>query len=257
MFSKSCIFALTGGISLACGGIAQAQLSAYQQNFETLDRANPDALTNDGYDLFVNVFDSTGTVIQYGYGPFDAPNNINNPNISVISESSQAPVGAQGLVILSDYNNSGAQTAGNRIEVNVFQQQTIGANDIGDTYRFTFTAAPVLNDSGENVLLGTDTTTQAFIKTLDPASGFATTNFITQDTTFLTAGNTTFTLDIDLSDPLLAGQLLQFGFANTASNYEPSGVNYDDVSFAIVPEPASLAMLGIGGLLLIQRRGRD
>jgi hypothetical protein len=39
--------------------------------------------------------------------------------------------------------------------------------------------------------------------------------------------------------PGLVGQILQFGFANTASNYKGSGVFYDNVSFAIPPVPVA------------------
>ena len=249
------LIASAGLLTLGLAGGATAQLSAYSQDFEGLDRTSGSALSDDGYGLFVNVFDPTGTAPLYNYGVFPAPNNISNPNISVISDDTAAPVGSQGLVIFSDYNN-GDHANGNRIEVNVFQEQTIAASDLGQTYTFSFTAAPVLDGNGQNVLAGTNTDALAFIKTLDPNAGFATTNFITAPTDMLAAGNTQISLDIDLNNPLLAGQILQFGFQNTASNYEASGVNYDNISFGVVPEPASLALVGLGTLTLIGRRRR-
>jgi hypothetical protein len=34
---------------------------------------------------------------------------------------------------------------------------------------------------------------------------------------------------LDLTDPLLEGQVLQLGFSATATNDEPSGVFYDNI----------------------------
>jgi hypothetical protein len=244
------------GLSLTMG--AMADLTCYSQNFELLDRTNTSALDLDGWDLFVNVFDETGSNFVYNYGPFPAPNDISAPNISVISDvpsGGDPPVGDQGLVIFNDYNNGDHGNGTNRrIEVNVFQQQTIGLSDIGETYRFSFIAAPALDGSGENALAGTDSIAQAFIKTLDPSNNFQTTNFLTVDTDELTAGNTALNIDINLADPALDGQLLQFGFLNVADNFAPSSVNYDNVSFGLVPEPASLALVGLGGIAMLGRR---
>ena len=253
MFERFHAPIVAGTLTLGLAAGASAQLSPYSQDFESLDRTSGSALADDGYNLFVNVFDPSGSTLLYNYGVFPAPNDINNPNISVISDDSSAPVGDQGLVVFSDYNN-GDHANGNRIEVNVFQEQNITAADLGNTYTFSFTAAPVLDGNGQNVLNGTATDTLAYIQTLDPNAGFARTNFITAPTDMLAAGNTQISLDIDLTDPLLAGQILQFGFQNTASNYEPSGVNYDNISFGIVPEPASLALVGLGTLALLGRR---
>jgi hypothetical protein len=38
-----------------------------------------------------------------------------------------------------------------------------------------------------------------------------------------------FTISLDLTDALLEGQILQVGFANTASDFEGSGIFYDNV----------------------------
>ena len=78
-------------------------------------------------------------------------------------------------------------------------------------------------------------TALAFIKTLDPGAGFALTNFITLDTTALPTTWGTYQLAITI-DASLVGQILQVGFACNATNYEPSGVFYDNVVFA--PEGA-------------------
>ncbi|MBB6431263.1 PEP-CTERM sorting domain-containing protein [Algisphaera agarilytica] len=242
-------FVCTGLLSAAVAPMGVAQLSSYSQDFEGLDRTNTSALDIDGWGLFVNVFQSDGTTPVYNYGVFPAPNDIANPNISVISDSSAAPVGDQGLVIFNDYANGDHGNGTNRrINVNVFQEQTISAADIGSIWEFSFVASPDANTIDPTTLA------DAFIRTLDPLSGFAATNNITVDTSSLGAGVTTLSLQIDLSDPALDGQILQFGFSNTADNFKASGVNYDNISFAVIPEPASLALVGLGGLAVLGRR---
>ncbi|MGD8394679.1 MAG: FlgD immunoglobulin-like domain containing protein, partial [Candidatus Eiseniibacteriota bacterium] len=73
-------------------------------------------------------------------------------------------------------------------------------------------------------------TAQAFIKTLDPGAGFQLTNLITAEMTSIpeTWGGYSVAIDIDAS---LEGQILQFGFLCVATNYEGSGIFYDNVDF--------------------------
>ncbi|MBT8452703.1 MAG: hypothetical protein KJO40_12115, partial [Deltaproteobacteria bacterium] len=74
-----------------------------------------------------------------------------------------------------------------------------------------------------------DSTALAYIQTLNPAAGFNRTNFVPLDTTNLPFTWDRYSISLDLTDPLLEGQLLQFGFSATASGFEPSGVFYDNV----------------------------
>ena len=104
----------------------------------------------------------------------------------------------------------------------MFRERNIVAGDIGTTITFTFDAKAG-NIEGASTAL-------AFIKTLDPGAGFATTNFITEDTTNLPATWNTFTIQITI-DASLLGQRLQYGFQSRASNFEGSGIFYDNVSF--------------------------
>ena len=48
------------------------------------------------------------------------------------------------------------------------------------------------------------------------------------------------TLTLDLSDPLLEGQILQFGFRNTAGGFNGSAVDYDNVSLTVISPPKCL-----------------
>ncbi len=74
-----------------------------------------------------------------------------------------------------------------------------------------------------------DSEARAYIQTLDPGAGFNRTNFVPLDTTNLPESWDRYSIQLALTDPLLEGQILQFGFSATASNFEPSGVFYDNV----------------------------
>lgn len=209
---------------------ARADLEAYAQDFELLNAAGEDPefpLGDDGWLVFGNVFTIDFAGYCYGYGPFAAPNKTEG--FSSISVGEGGPdQGSQGLSVYSDYNN-GDHGNSKQIEANVFQEQTIGASDVGSVWRFTF-------DVKRGNLVA-PSTALAFIKTLDPGAGFATTNFLNIDVTaFPTTWETRF-IDITI-DSGLVGQLLQFGFSNTATNFNSSGMFYDNVVFEALSAPA-------------------
>ena len=80
-------------------------------------------------------------------------------------------------------------------------------------------------------------TANAFIKTLDPNNGFQTSLIDTVDTTNLpdTWGGYTASITIPDDDAFI-NQVLQFGFQNNASNFQSSGVFYDNVVLNPGPE---------------------
>jgi len=210
-------------VNNACEGAVIA--CEYDQGFETLTPGNPQQgqptdLATDGWLVGANVFESDGTTFAYDYFAFEAPNG--GPAFSAVAVGEGGPAqGAQQLSIYSDYNNQD-HGIGRIIEAIVFRERNIVAGDIGTTITFAFDAKRG-NIEGASTAL-------AFIKTLDPGAGFATTNFITEDTTNLPATWNTFTIQITI-DASLVGQRLQYGFQNRASNFEGSGVFYDNVSF--------------------------
>ena len=220
-FGMATIFA--AALTLLVFSASWADLSNYSQDFEGLDQANPSALAADGWLVFGNVF-SPGGGYLYGYGPDPAPNG--GPAFSAIAAGEGGPAqGAQQLVAYNDYNN-GDHANGNLIEANLFQEQVVGAADVGSMWTFQFDAK-----AGD---LEAPTTALAFIKTLDPNAGFALTNFITYDTTALPVTWGTYSISLEI-DATLVGQIFQIGFSSTTTNYTPSGVLYDNINFAPIP----------------------
>ena len=74
----------------------------------------------------------------------------------------EAEQGEQQLSVFSDYENADEHLAGNLIEANVFQEQTIGPDDVDKTWVFEFQAKkPAFGG------VTPPTTALAFIKTID------------------------------------------------------------------------------------------
>jgi hypothetical protein len=236
---------------------ANAALMDYSQDFEALNTWTTDSstgntsLSNDGWLVYANVYDSSGSFL-YPYGPFPAPNPASpGPAFSlVIDGQGGAPQGTNQLVVFSDYNNFGAHSNGDLIESNVFQEQMIASADIGKTLVFSFDAK-----KGDIARASTAT---AFIKTV--AFDTSLSNWITLDTTALPDLWDTYELSL-MIDPSLVGQKVQFGFANVASFFEPSGVFYDNINTiaefpSAVPLPSTLVLfaLGLAGFGFSRRR---
>ena len=199
---------------------ASFALETYTQDFEDLAQADGAALANDGWLIFGNVF-GPDMAYWYGYGVFTAPND-GAAFSAIVTDQGGAEQGMQQLSVFNDYNNVD-HANGAYIEANVFQEQTVTADDLGTWY---------FNFDGKMGNLEGSTTAVAFIKTLDPNAGWATTNFITVDMTAASADWTNYQISIDV-DAGLVGQVLQIGFSSTATGYEGSGIYYDNVIFAL------------------------
>jgi hypothetical protein len=201
-------------------------LSPYAQNFDGLNKNLPTALSANGWLVYGNVYDPTGTTFIRGYGAFPAPNKTVNPAFcNIAAGEGGTEQGTQQLNVFSDYENTDHNPIiGNRIESLVFQEQPILAGDVGTRWVFLFDAK--LGN------LGGSSTASAFIKTLDPLNGYATTSFQQREMTSIPTTWGTYWLAITIEAGMV-GQIVQFGFLNWASNYEPSAVFYDNVSWAI------------------------
>jgi hypothetical protein len=211
--------------------VSWADLAPYSQDFEGLGTGaeDPYALANDGWRVWANVFGPDWTY-WYGY-PSPTPNG--GPGYCGVDVGQGGPEqGDKQLVVYNDYNNGNHGDGSNAIiEANVYQEQMIGAADVGNSWRFEFDAKR--GNIAGNSMAG------AFFKTLDPAAGYALTNYIPIDLTYITETWYGHSLDIDI-DPSLEGQILQFGFINWASNYQGSGIFYDNVNFDLAPLSVSL-----------------
>jgi hypothetical protein len=219
-----------GGDGACNGGTCRStNVVEYMQDFESLDRMNVDALADDNWIVFGNVYDGMTMAFLYGYGPFVAPND-GAAFSAIITGQGGAEQGNQQLSIYSDYNNTD-HAKGDLIEANVFRERNITAADVGRTISFSFDAKRGnINDPGDP-LCPCSSTALAFVKTLDPTAGFATTNFVTEDTTALPETWARYEISL-LIDTGLVGQLLQIGFSNTATFYQPSGNFYDNIEVA-------------------------
>ena len=239
--------------------VASAQLMPYSEDFEGFDPDDPVVLGDNDWWVFGNVFDSNGTFL-FGYGAFPAPNNPGFPAFSNVASGEGGPdQGAIQLNTLNDYQNADhanvnpATGTFNTIQANLFREFTVGPDDLGTTWVFTF-------DAKASTEFGPapPSTTGAFLQVLDSLSGtFSQLGNVNMDTTNISdQWQEGLTLSLTI-DPAWEGQLLQFGFQNTASEFSPTGIFYDNLSFdlemvdAIVPAASFNTFRGnqIGGTL--------
>lgn len=218
---KRSAFAIVAALVICMVPVAALAQVPYAQDFETLVPADG-SLAADGWLVYGNIFDPTGTIYLWGHGPWPAPNNVGN--WCDITNGQGGPLqGLQQLVVYSDYGNAD-HAVGNIIESLLFQEQTVTGTGI---WTFQFDAK-----AGD---LGGASTAAAFVKTIDPNNGWATSSFVTFDTTTLPVEWGTYQIPFDVT--AFAGQLIQFGFLTRASNYEPCGNFYDNINFG--PEGSS------------------
>ena len=258
-FYKSSLTALLLSAAAAFAPTSSASLSPYSQDFEGMAPNQgypPNALEADGWRIYGIAYDAdpyTGNPnIMYQYGPFEAANGDPGSIQGVATGEGGA---AQGNVVLnkySDYNNPDQTvdpfTPGMPkyyITASTFQTQLISTSNVG-LWRLTYDAK-IGN-------LEADSSAFAYILTQDFMGGDV---FVSNDTTKLPAEWGTYTLDLLINEDMI-GDTLSFGFGATATNYNGSGVFYDNLNFdrVVVPVPAAVWLFGSGllGLVGVARR---
>ena len=211
-----------GLAGLSVSSMSHAVISTWSDDFEGYNIADPTVLNAD-YLVFGNV---TGIAAPYGYGPFPAPNNANPPPAAfsaIAAGEGDVPQGAQQLSVFPDFENADHGTANALLEAIFYKEFTIDASNVGETWTVAYDAK--LGN------LVSPSTAEAFVKVLDPNNGFSETIKVSQDMTtadpVLWNG---YTVQVTI-DPAWVGQIIQFGFANTSTNFASGGVFYDNINF--------------------------
>ena len=237
--SVQVILTLLATALVSSTALAQINFGDDFESYPTYEGEVPFGTIGGDWLFFTNVFGNYPgcTDWWYNYGG-DAPNG---PQISNIVDGNTG----HALNAFSDYNN-GNHGDGACIETNVFQERVVTSSDYG-TYTFRF-------DTQVPVELGVGVETFGFIKLLDPNNDWSLDLF--NEVSTVTAGVKTIGVKLGPSEE---GKVLQWGFANLASNYQASGRHYDNVTFAIstaggyeyegIPIPF-WAMVLMSGLLL-------
>ena len=209
-------FVVTFATTALMSSAAFAELD-YSEDFETYDVVPGDGLIHGGWKVFGTVFgDYPGcTEYWYGYGPFPAPNST-----SAFSNITDEASTGLALTAFSNYDD-GVHADSRCLESSVFKERIFDAADAGD-YTFSFdTELPPAP-------LGDGVKTFGFVKVINNVDPWNTLLFKSVSTT--SAGRKSIDVTLDATDH--GGKILQWGFTNTASNYEDSGRWYDNLEFS-------------------------
>lgn len=199
----------------------------YSTDFECNDRRGE--VIGEGWVTYINVFDADGSSYIGGYFVGDTPNG---QQIAAITRKQGGPdQGTQQLNVFSNYDSAFGNIlqhdVGQVVEVNVYKEYRLTAANAG-TYVFTFDAR-----LPDEQALARPATGKAFVKVLDPNNDYQPFQPPKESNSRnLTTEWETRSLEITITDEMV-GMLLQFGFTNVASNYDPTGVLYDNLDFGL------------------------
>ncbi len=244
-YKKDLLTALTIVSAMSYAPLGNAALASYSENFELLDATSSTALSGAGFYIYENVYtDKDLTLLESSTGPAPALNDINRFAQVVIDQSNQQ------LRVLSNYGSD--YQGSNYVDALTLQRQTIGADDLGTTWTFSF-------DAKQGDITGTSSAS-AWIRTID---GSTTLGEARLDTTSLGLGLNWESKALSLYiDPSWDEKTLEFGFNSAATGYTMSGVYYDNLSLTgtpAVPVPAAAWLFGSGllGLVGVARRRKS
>lgn len=257
---KTGLTALAMSAAVAFASSTSAALETYTQNFEGMtpnqgfsdpDNGIVNDLDADGWQIYGIVYDASpyynpgSANIIAQYGPYPAANGDPGSIQGVATGQGGASQGDVVLSKYSDYNN--ADQLGSYVAASTYQEQTIGAGDVGSTWRFSYDAK-----MGN---IEADSSAFAYILTQDFVD--AGESFNSNDSTNLPVEWLRYSVDMVIT-PDMVGDNLTFGFGAISTEYNGSGVFYDNLSFAqvVVPVPAAVWLFGSGlvGLVGLARR---
>lgn len=251
--TKNGLTALAMMTAITFAPASSAALLSYSQDWEGVNPAT-DVNIGDGFVIGNINVNSGGAWFAGAAAPNSPAAGVNGYSAFVTGEGGTEQ-GDNQLSIFSDYNPwSPFTTPGTTLQTYTYRDQgTIGLDDVGLTYRFSF-------DGKDGGVTGDPASEAwAFIKVLKQSDGsyFELVNNTFDSTVFTTdwsGGFVEFTVDAGM-----VGELVQFGFANEATDWAPSAVFYDNLGFAevsAVPVPAAVWLFGSGllGLVGVARR---
>ncbi|MGB6222820.1 hypothetical protein [Haloferula sp.] len=198
----------------------------------------------DGLIVGANRFNSSNVYLD-GYFSFPAPNNAFGAEVDVpagafcniATGEGGAEQGEQVLTVYNDYNNNAAQEAGELLDANVYLEYYLVEEDLGTTVTFVFDAK--MGNLDLTPLTGVPAGSappftpeaEAFVKVLNPLAGFVTDVADVEDATLFPETWETYSVSIDIpDDEEWVGRALQAGFRNKTSQYQGSGIFYDNIS---------------------------
>lgn len=222
---KNSVCAAVLGTGLLISSVAHAAVTVFSEDFEATDASSTSALSDSGWKVFYNVYDGDSGVFLFGFGFFPAPNatasGINGFSAIVAGEGDAAQ-GAQQLSVFSDYQNP-SHLSSDLVETFVQQNFVIDADDVDQTwvFRFDYKKGDLVSPS----------TSAVFVQTVDPASGFVVTNYVSYETSDAPDSWSTQSEIYLTIEPGMVGSFLQFGFVTTATDNDPSSIFYDNLEF--------------------------
>ena len=219
-------------------------LAPYSQDFDSIatgNDSNPDLGSTlyaaDPWAVFGNAFNPSGEFL-FGYGPFFAPNLPEEVGsaFSAVAAGEPTTSGDNYLNVFNDYDNElHGDGSGNSVNALLFQQRNVLPENVGEVwvFEFDYRSAPAPFGIADAAL---GATSGAFVVVLESSTNtFFQIDRLTFDTTGATTEFQTGSIEFEITDAHV-GELLQFGFESTAANFDPTGVFYDTLSFAVASD---------------------
>ena len=246
---KTLVTALTIVSAMSYVPMGNAALTNYSQNFESLSAISSTALSDAGFVIYENSYNDQGLTNQVNSaGPMAGRNDyLGFAQIVTVTGQENSAQGNQQLKVHSNYSSKNQGSL--YVDALTLQQQTIGADNLGNTWSFSF-------DAKQGDITGSSSAS-AWIRVID---GGTTLGENLLDTTSLGFNWGSYALSLYI-DPSWNGKTLEFGVSSAATGYTASGVYYDNFNLSgtpAVPVPAAIWLFGTGllGLVGIARRNR-